>query len=90
MPSDHVTAIEGENARVVCEDPNVPPLEGTAQWSDPNGNSVGAGRFLFIPNITRTQAGDYLCELTSFRGEVLSVTVTITVHCKLRMQALWP
>ena len=49
------------------------------QWWDPNGNPV-LGNVLLIPNITRAQAGEYHCVLTSITNETASATTTITVQ----------
>lgn len=79
----NIAVEEGDNVSAVCSDPNPPPLRGSQIWLDPTGQSYNTFAVLNIYNISRTQAGDYHCELNSSRGEVLSTSLTITVLCKL-------
>ena len=77
------TFTEGETARVVCTDPNPPQLMTELKWLDAHGNRAPVnGRILSLPNITRTQAGQYHCVLTAITNDTVSTTLTITVQCE--------
>ena len=81
ISAQHIVS-EGEDTTISCDDPNADPLTGSAQWLDPSGNVASLSRFLTLTNINRTQAGEYVCQLTSSFNQVLSATTNIIVHCK--------
>ena len=85
VSAQHI-ASEGEDPTISCDDPNADPLTGSAQWLDPSGNVASQSRFLTLTNINRTQAGEYVCQLTSSFNQVLSATTNIIVHCKSQTQ----
>ena len=82
-----LTVLEGSgDAMIFCNNNNARlliPSGGGVQWWDPNGNPAPAqGSVLLIPNITRAQAGEYRCVLTSITKETASATTTIIVQCE--------
>lgn len=76
-------ALEGTDVFALCHHNNARSLNTTVTWLDPDGTELPAvdqaGIVLLLRNITKSQEGNYSCELTSNRGETVAVSFPITV-----------
>jgi hypothetical protein len=81
-----VTVNEGDDVSVYCGNLNRPPLLIGFSWLNPRMMPAVEGTFnrLLFTRINRTQAGEYMCVLTSAStGDTISGSTSVVVHCKL-------
>lgn len=57
----------------------------TEHWLGPNGLVAAESEFniLDFQNISRAQAGEYMCILTANTNQTASATLTVVVDCEL-------
>ena len=79
QPIQNVNIIEGGNLTLLCNVYGIPPL--MVSWIKVGGDMITNEHGLVIPNINRTQAGEYRCEASNLCGNA-SRTATIEVQCK--------
>ncbi len=81
LGSQSLTILEDTTVAVNCFDPN-PALLGVQQvWTDPMGGETFFS-ILNIVNITRAEAGEYVCNLISNDGQSIAVVWPVTVQCE--------
>ena len=79
QPIQDVNITEGENLTVLCNVSGTPlPM---VSWIKVGGDMSTNGSELVFTNISRTQAGGYVCEASNLCGNA-SETVSIVVQCK--------
>ena len=79
QPLQDVNVTEGGNLTLLCNVSGVPPP--MAFWIMVGGDVITSEHELVIPNITRTQAGQYKCEASNLCGNA-SQMATIEVQRK--------
>ena len=83
-PSDFY--LEKNTVKVACRNNNVAPFHGTVHWFDPMNISIGFGGLLLITDISRSQAGIYMCDVTllnqSISVDIPALLFTLVVYCK--------
>ena len=84
LNSSRLIIDEGGHGGAVCVNPNVDNLEVSVAWFSPLMVIVH-GDLSFI-NIQRSQAGEYVCVLTSnVTGQTASSSLQVIVHCKFSL-----
>ena len=79
QPIQNVNITEGQNLTLLCNVSGNPlPM---VSWSTVGSNMSTSGRELVFTNISRTQAGEYMCEASNLCGDA-SETASIEVQCK--------
>ena len=77
MQNENIT--EGEDLTLLCNASGIPlPM---VSWIKVGGNVVTTENELVFTSISRTQAGEYRCEVSNLCGNA-SETATIGVQCK--------
>lgn len=73
---------EGKNVTLYCNVTGNPSPKIT--WTKDGSVKVlsGAERFIIL-NVTRQQAGDYVCTARNGMGTSANTTLMLTVHCRL-------
>ena len=73
--------MEGHNLTVVCNVSGIPaPM---ATWINVGGDMTVNGSELVFTNISRSEAGEYRCEVSNECGNASEVAI-IEVQCKLQ------
>ena len=79
QPIQNVNITEGQNLTLLCNVSGSPlPM---VSWIKVGGDMSTNGSELVFTNISRTQAGEYMCEASNLCGNA-SETATIEVQCK--------
>lgn len=76
--TQHQSVTEGDNVTLMCNASGVPPP--MVSWMTPNDERVD-GYKLEVKNVSRSQAGEYKCEVSNDCGNATNVT-RIDVRCK--------
>ena len=71
--------IEGENRTLTCNVSGSPLL--TVTWTENSSRSQSSGIMRYLTNISRYNAGEYICEATNVCGNS-SASIFLTVLCK--------
>ena len=81
-PSDlKVVSVEGETVNVSCRVDSHPPASVVWRHQD-TGDVVSSNHRLFLPTISRTRAGRYICEATNNIGSSQSEETMVEVKCE--------
>ena len=82
VSSANPVVVEGESVSLDCNATGNPAPNVT--WTKDGNNSVlYQGERYTIDNITRQQAGRYICTAENGIGSKLNATFAVIVHCKL-------
>ena len=78
-PLENITAIEGENRTLTYKVSGSPLL--TVTRTEVSSRSQSSGIVRYLTNISRINAGEYICEATNVCGNS-SARIFLTVLCK--------